>query len=624
MTTYNTGNPVPSSAVKDLFDNSQTEDEWANSAAFQTVTRTGKTIYTVAGLQKLVTDMLANGTLVSIGPYAAGLTVSNYNQIFSYLGEWYRPLPTTLLPYTMTGVPATDLPLFGSVGDAALRTALADAVSLANGAALVSRATPQFKTLAELKTVQGRYSKDVALLMGADASTPGRGDRHFYWDVASTATANDANIVQVTGVTTGRWIAFGREIIRASDWGMYGDGADITTKFASMMAYIAALGNVGIHATVKWAAGNYVKSVCPNLAYRGLVFDPEGEVTWTHTGTGPNVVIDFGALAGMKGDGVYFGSPKRPFTLRGGASTGDGVYVRALVGNGCVSFNCHGCGTSARALRTEWAVLCDFYANITPGDLSTGTFAWYLGGVPGAGISMGERLTGEQSSYNNLWNPAANACGVGFYLESTLGNNFWGGDAEFNTAVGLLTTAGALKDKFWGTNFEVNPTDVSCLGNGVRFMGCDAINMVLSGTSVNCKILDCLTDSINVASGALGSQISRTSFSRGLSSTVITDNGTRTRRRDNYNMTTNKYENGPRNVLAPPVSFPGGVFTWTNTTGDTVLVQGTGGTISNVSVGDVSNVATIPYPMPRIAVLPDEDIKFSGSGALVVKIWTGA
>lgn len=133
MTTFNTGNPVPSSAVKDLFDNAETEDYFVNSDSALTVTRTGKTIYTMAGFQQLIASALANGVLVSVGAYIAGLTVGNYNQIFSYLGDWYRAKPGTTLPYTMTGTPATDLPFFTNVGDAALRTQLA----ATTGAALV-------------------------------------------------------------------------------------------------------------------------------------------------------------------------------------------------------------------------------------------------------------------------------------------------------------------------------------------------------------------------------------------------------------------------------------------------------------------------------------------------------
>lgn len=127
MTTYNTGNPVPSAAVKDLYDNSQTEDEFVNSDAAYTVTRTGKRVQTIEGMnQKAVQAIQAAGYVV-VGDYAAGLNISNYNQVFRYAGEFYKPLASTVLPYILTGVTGTDLPLFASVGDAVLRADLASA-----------------------------------------------------------------------------------------------------------------------------------------------------------------------------------------------------------------------------------------------------------------------------------------------------------------------------------------------------------------------------------------------------------------------------------------------------------------------------------------------------------------
>ncbi|HKR45543.1 MAG TPA: hypothetical protein VJU59_38725, partial [Paraburkholderia sp.] len=131
MTTYNTGNPVPSSAVKDLFDNSQTEDEFVNSSAPTTVTRTGKVIQTMTGFTTLIANAIAAAGYVNVGDYlppASGPTITNYNQTFRYLGEFYKALPTTTLPYTLTGVPATDLPKFIGVGDASLRSALASSL----------------------------------------------------------------------------------------------------------------------------------------------------------------------------------------------------------------------------------------------------------------------------------------------------------------------------------------------------------------------------------------------------------------------------------------------------------------------------------------------------------------
>jgi hypothetical protein len=624
--TYLTGNPLGSTSPKDLFDNASNFDEAMNSPSPAFYDRFQKRRETWAGMEKMVTDFLeAMGFESTHLQYVDGtpLTVLRPTQLINRAPSVYKVKEPATFPVNLTGTWATDQLLLVDVGDAPLRSELADAVSLANGATMVGRATPQIFSLAELKTYEGRYSKDCVLLMGRDVSVPGRGDQHFWWDAASTTTANDFNVVQVTGVPIGRWIAFGREIIRASDWGMYGDGADITTQYAALMAYVALLGSIGKHATIVLGAGNYVKSSCPNHAYRGLVLHPEGEVTYTNTGAGPNMLIDFGALAGMKGDGVYIGSPNNPITFRGGSATGDGIYVRAFVGNGGIAANVHGCGTSARAFRSEWSVLIDYWLNITPGDLSTGSLAWYLGGVPSVGISLGERLSGEQTAYCQFWNPKANGCNVGVFLESTLGNNLWGGDAEFSISTGLLATVNALKDKIWGMNFEVNPNDINCVANGIRFIGCDAVNFTIGATAVNCKMIGCLTDGITVVLGAVGTLISDTSFSRGISSTVIVDAGTETRHSNNYNMTTNKFQNAPQIVMTPAVSFPGGVFTWTNTTGDTVLVQGTGGTISNVSVGSGGDIATIPYPMNRIAILNGEPIAFTGSGALVFKVWRG-
>ncbi len=285
--------------------------------------------------------------------------------------------------------------------------------------------------------------------------------------------------MKATATATGRWIMFDIEKIRLSDWGMYGDGTDITAKITALMAHVQALGAIGRHVVVQAAAGDYRATTWPNMAYRGFVLEPMGEVFFTNLGATPNLLLDFGALAGMKGDGFSIGLPGKPVTLRGGSAAGQAIYARATVGKNCeVHANVFGCGTSQAALRTEWAVLAQFNLNITPGDLTTGTFAWFGGGVPAAGISLGQRLAGEQTSYCYFPNLVTNACGVGIYLDSTLGNNIEHGDSEYSSAVGLLTTVNALKDKITGMNFEVNPTDISCLGNGIVFDRCHAVNMV--------------------------------------------------------------------------------------------------------------------------------------------------
>ncbi|HIE9698901.1 TPA: hypothetical protein ACXRZJ_003064, partial [Klebsiella quasipneumoniae subsp. similipneumoniae] len=65
---YNTGNPVPSSAMPDAWDNNATIDKFVNSTEMTVVTRTGVERDTMAGMQKKTDDqrdqMAADGAAV--------------------------------------------------------------------------------------------------------------------------------------------------------------------------------------------------------------------------------------------------------------------------------------------------------------------------------------------------------------------------------------------------------------------------------------------------------------------------------------------------------------------------------------------------------------------------------
>lgn len=54
---YNTNNPVPSSDLRDFFDNSQTLDDVVNSGSNEVITRTGKKVKTLTGIQEQVTQI---------------------------------------------------------------------------------------------------------------------------------------------------------------------------------------------------------------------------------------------------------------------------------------------------------------------------------------------------------------------------------------------------------------------------------------------------------------------------------------------------------------------------------------------------------------------------------------
>lgn len=161
MTTYNTGNPVPSTAVKDLYDNSQTEDEVVNSDAPTTVTRTGKVIKTFAGFQQDFDAFLLASGYEFLGDYddPGELTFTRANQMMSKDGEFWRPSASLSLPYTTVNNWAIDQPKFVAMGDAVLRQDLA----APGGSALI-----EYKG----RDVEERLG-DVISIMDADGANPG-------------------------------------------------------------------------------------------------------------------------------------------------------------------------------------------------------------------------------------------------------------------------------------------------------------------------------------------------------------------------------------------------------------------------------------------------------------------
>lgn len=136
MTTYNTGNPLGSTAVKDLYDNAENFDIALNAPAVDNWTdRLGRSRKTWTGMERKFDTFLNSSNaefqqfLLSsgyqdLGDYAAGVQIASRNQIFRRDGELYRAGPGLDLPYTLTGDWATEGSNFVAVGDAALRQEL--------------------------------------------------------------------------------------------------------------------------------------------------------------------------------------------------------------------------------------------------------------------------------------------------------------------------------------------------------------------------------------------------------------------------------------------------------------------------------------------------------------------
>lgn len=134
MTTYNTMNPVPSSDARDRYDNSENLDNFSNGPLDAYPDRFGVSRQSLQGIRNA-------SQYVDLGPYAAGLVFTSRNQVFSYNpgtgAEFYSPGPAITLPYTTTGAGAGEIANFRSVGDAILRSDLADSADPEEGAALV-------------------------------------------------------------------------------------------------------------------------------------------------------------------------------------------------------------------------------------------------------------------------------------------------------------------------------------------------------------------------------------------------------------------------------------------------------------------------------------------------------
>lgn len=134
MTTYNTGNPLGSSAAKDLYDNAQNLDFAVNSIT-QTLwgDRFGRQRKTWYGIEKLAQEAISAFGYITLDSFEDGANITLPNQVLRWKsnGEYYRwdgdypvggkVVPSASTPETTGGI---SIGAWLSVGDATLRTQL--------------------------------------------------------------------------------------------------------------------------------------------------------------------------------------------------------------------------------------------------------------------------------------------------------------------------------------------------------------------------------------------------------------------------------------------------------------------------------------------------------------------
>ncbi|BBQ77795.1 hypothetical protein WP3W18E01_17630 [Raoultella ornithinolytica] len=223
MSTYKTGNPLGSAAVKDLFDNAENLDFALNSlTALIWTDRLGKVrpsffgmetsfLSQMASQESRFTSQLADqdtrfNTFIAssgydiIGDYTVGtipegnpLTITEYNQLIRYNNELYKLTAATNIPFTASGKTdetwtTTDSAHFVSVGDAALRQ------NLRSGEEGMGGDLVAYKS----RTVSQRLSDKVTL-----TDYPG----------AVEGRDNDSTAAFVAAYATGRFV-----YVPAGDW----------------------------------------------------------------------------------------------------------------------------------------------------------------------------------------------------------------------------------------------------------------------------------------------------------------------------------------------------------------------------------------------------------------------
>lgn len=300
MTTYNTGNPVGSVSVKDLYDNAENFDTALNDRTSRTwADRLGVLRKSWHGLEQDFDDFMVQVAntfqefLVSsgyedIGDYAAGLVITTRNQIFWRDGELYRASAALDLPYTATGVWGDESGLFVSVGDAALRQELANiAGSNVGGAVMVGFI--QSGADSESRNVQEKLEES---LTAADKGAVGDG-------VADDTAAIAATLSE----------AFARGGRARS-----GPGVFKTTGLTTMPANCVFEGDgPQSSAIVRYGAGNLINSaLLSNWIIRGLTLDLRRSVTGGNghgvSATGESLWVDATTVKDFGSDGVGGGT----------------------------------------------------------------------------------------------------------------------------------------------------------------------------------------------------------------------------------------------------------------------------------------------------------------------------
>ena len=334
---YNTGNPVPSSAMPDAWDNNATIDKFVNSTEMIVVTRTGVERDTMAGMQKKFDDQLTQQRVdfdvqhlsqsdtfnisqnereetfsrqlseqesifessqadkenrftsfldssgyVFLGEYQNGpLQFSARNQYIRYNNQYYRLNAATDVGFTTTGNTASsfanDVSHFVLMDGDTLRQDL----SSYDGYKYIGRC-PDIATLRTIEPTQsGQKIEVVSYNSGWGSTTTGPlGGGDFYYDANDKSTADNGITVFVTAGGA-RWKRVCSNQVIPLEWAGLVPGGDLSAPWQSAIDLVAAkavLQNSGKNLpTIHISSGEY-RMLTPVKYYNMVITNFIGDV----------------------------------------------------------------------------------------------------------------------------------------------------------------------------------------------------------------------------------------------------------------------------------------------------------------------------------------------------------
>lgn len=407
-----------------------------------------------------------------------------------------------------------------------------------------------------------------------------------------------------------------RQTVSVKDYGATGDGVtDDTSALNNARAYAASAAAAGNVVEIVWPAGRYKYTTSPNWAINRLHMRADGEV-WLIGSDGPGFLLDGGAT----GDGKYGIKIKGDFLIYAiGASSTHGVYMRAI-SKSDLEFNIRGAESSNSGLYMEWGVsnTMRVLAGVNEG-------GWYPTFTPARGMTLTQRASSEQSSYNVFVNCELSGCPIGAYLDAALGNAFMSGAMQANTTYNMQMTSNAWANKFFGTDFEasVGDFDIICDGFDNQFIGVDCEDLIkFTAAARDNAVIGGSTEDLVIDAGAARTRIMGLIYNRFTTGT-ITDNGDLTRFRDIVNKQTGVVSNTPPAKIT--VNVNASPFTYTNGTGGELSVLISGGTVSllefvRAAVGESINYAGTSGIM--LTLSPADAVKVTYSAAPAMLVYT--